>query len=105
MIDPVGAREDDPVEGAGVGARAVDVVEVLWRQNPDRRGQNRFGAANEVGVFAMTEQGLKEVKNPSAIFLSHHPQPVPGSAVMIAREGSRPMLIEVQALSVPKDPC
>ncbi len=64
-----------------------------------RAVKNRFGAANEVGVFAMTEQGLKEVKNPSAIFLSHHPQPVPGSAVMIAREGSRPMLIEVQALT------
>jgi DNA repair protein RadA/Sms len=64
-----------------------------------RAVKNRFGAANEVGVFAMTEQGLKEVKNPSAIFLSHHAQPVPGSAVMIAREGSRPMLIEVQALT------
>jgi DNA repair protein RadA/Sms len=64
-----------------------------------RAVKNRFGAANEVGVFAMTEQGLKEVKNPSAIFLSHHPQPVAGSAIMIAREGSRPMLIEVQALT------
>jgi DNA repair protein RadA/Sms len=64
-----------------------------------RAVKNRFGAANEVGVFAMTEQGLKEVKNPSAIFLSHHPEPVAGSAIMIAREGSRPMLIEVQALS------
>ncbi|MGH8178296.1 MAG: DNA repair protein RadA [Steroidobacter sp.] len=64
-----------------------------------RAVKNRFGAANEVGVFAMTEQGLKEVKNPSAIFLSHHAQPVAGSAVMVAREGSRPMLIEVQALT------
>jgi DNA repair protein RadA/Sms len=64
-----------------------------------RAVKNRYGAANEVGVFAMTEQGLKEVKNPSAIFLSHHPQPVAGSAVMVAREGSRPMLIEVQALT------
>jgi DNA repair protein RadA/Sms len=64
-----------------------------------RAVKNRFGAVNEVGVFAMTEQGLKEVKNPSAIFLSHHPQPVAGSAVMVAREGSRPMLIEVQALT------
>jgi DNA repair protein RadA/Sms len=64
-----------------------------------RAVKNRFGAANEVGVFAMTEQGLKEVKNPSAIFLSQHAQPVPGSAVMVAREGSRPMLIEVQALT------
>ena len=64
-----------------------------------RAVKNRFGAANEVGVFAMTEQGLKEVKNPSAIFLSQHAQPVAGSAVMVAREGSRPMLIEVQALT------
>jgi DNA repair protein RadA/Sms len=64
-----------------------------------RAVKNRFGAANEVGVFAMTEQGLKEVKNPSAIFLSHHTQPVAGSVVMVAREGSRPMLVEVQALT------
>jgi DNA repair protein RadA/Sms len=64
-----------------------------------RAVKNRFGAANEVGVFAMTEQGLREVKNPSAIFLSQHAQPVSGSAVMVAREGSRPMLIEVQALT------
>ncbi|HEX7011108.1 MAG TPA: DNA repair protein RadA [Steroidobacteraceae bacterium] len=64
-----------------------------------RAVKNRFGAANEVGVFAMTEQGLKEVKNPSAIFLSHHAEPVSGSAVVVAREGSRPMLIEVQALT------
>ncbi len=64
-----------------------------------RAVKNRFGAANEVGVFAMTEQGLREVKNPSAIFLSQHSQPVAGSAVMVAREGSRPMLVEVQALT------
>jgi DNA repair protein RadA/Sms len=64
-----------------------------------RAVKNRFGAANEVGVFAMTEQGLREVKNPSAIFLSQHREPVTGSAVMVAREGSRPMLIEVQALT------
>ncbi len=63
-----------------------------------RAVKNRFGAANEVGVFAMSEDGLKEVKNPSAIFLSQHPSPVSGSAVLVAREGSRPMLIEVQAL-------
>src|SRR5690606_33521274 len=53
-----------------------------------RAVKNRFGAANEVGVFAMAEQGLKEVKNPSAIFLSKHARPVPGSAVLVAREGS-----------------
>ncbi len=63
-----------------------------------RAVKNRFGAANEVGVFAMGEQGLKEVKNPSAIFLSQHGAPIPGSAVLVAREGSRPMLIEIQAL-------
>ena len=63
-----------------------------------RAVKNRFGAANEVGVFAMAEQGLKEVKNPSAIFLSQHAQPIAGSSVLVAREGSRPMLIEVQAL-------
>ena len=63
-----------------------------------RAVKNRFGAANEVGVFAMAEQGLKEVKNPSAIFLSQHATPVARSAVLVAREGSRPMLIEVQAL-------
>ncbi|MGD9841393.1 MAG: DNA repair protein RadA [Steroidobacteraceae bacterium] len=63
-----------------------------------RAVKNRFGAANEVGVFAMAEQGLKEVKNPSAIFLSQHAQPISGSAVLVAREGSRPLLIEVQAL-------
>lgn len=63
-----------------------------------RAVKNRFGAVNEIGVFAMTEQGLKEVKNPSAIFLSRHPAPVPGSVVIVAREGTRPMLIEVQAL-------
>jgi DNA repair protein RadA/Sms len=64
-----------------------------------RTVKNRFGAANEVGVFAMGEVGLKEVKNPSAIFLSRHPVPVAGSAVMVAREGTRPLLIEVQALT------
>ena len=64
-----------------------------------RAVKNRFGAANEVGVFAMTEEGLREVRNPSAIFLSQHSEPVTGSAVMVAREGSRPMLIEVQALT------
>jgi DNA repair protein RadA/Sms len=60
--------------------------------------KNRFGAVNELGVFAMTETGLKEVSNPSAIFLSRHETPVPGSVVMVAWEGTRPMLIEVQAL-------
>jgi len=60
--------------------------------------KNRFGAVNELGVFAMTETGLREVRNPSAIFLSRHEQPVPGSVVMVTWEGTRPMLVEVQAL-------
>jgi DNA repair protein RadA/Sms len=60
--------------------------------------KNRFGAVNELGVFAMTEQGLKEVSNPSAIFLSSHDAAVAGSAVMVTMEGSRPLLVEVQAL-------
>ncbi|MGQ9660287.1 MAG: DNA repair protein RadA [Thermochromatium sp.] len=60
--------------------------------------KNRFGAVNELGVFAMGDQGLREVKNPSAIFLSRHDQPVSGSVVMVTREGTRPLLVEVQAL-------
>jgi DNA repair protein RadA/Sms len=60
--------------------------------------KNRFGAVNEIGVFAMTERGLKGVSNPSAIFLSQHREPVPGSCVMVTLEGTRPMLVEIQAL-------
>ena len=60
--------------------------------------KNRFGAVNEIGVFAMTEKGLKGVSNPSAIFLSQHEQPVPGSCVMVTLEGTRPLLVEIQAL-------
>jgi DNA repair protein RadA/Sms len=63
-----------------------------------RAVKNRFGAANEIGVFAMAGDGLKEVPNPSAMFLSRHPAPVSGSAVMVTREGTRPLLVEVQAL-------
>ncbi len=63
-----------------------------------RATKNRFGAVNELGFFAMTERGLQEVRNPSAIFLSRRAEPVPGSIVMVAREGGRPLLIEVQAL-------
>jgi DNA repair protein RadA/Sms len=60
--------------------------------------KNRFGAVNEMGVFAMTEKGLKGVANPSAIFLSQHSEPVPGSCVMVTLEGTRPLLVEIQAL-------
>lgn len=63
-----------------------------------RAFKNRFGAVNELGVFAMTELGLREVSNPSAIFLSRHEQDVAGSAIMVTVEGSRPLLVEVQAL-------
>ena len=64
-----------------------------------RSVKNRFGAANEIGVFAMVEQGLREVTNPSAIFLSRHPEPVPGSVITVMREGTRSLLIEVQVLA------
>ncbi len=60
--------------------------------------KNRFGAVNEIGVFAMTEKGLKGVANPSAIFLSTHSEPVPGSCVLVTLEGTRPLLVEIQAL-------
>ena len=60
--------------------------------------KNRFGAVNELGVFAMTDRGLREVSNPSAIFLSRHEKEVSGSAILVTREGSRPLLVEVQAL-------
>ena len=63
------------------------------------RGQkNRFGAANELGVFAMTEEGMREVKNPSAIFLSRAQADSPGSVVVVLWEGTRPLLVEIQAL-------
>jgi len=64
-----------------------------------RSVKNRFGAANEIGVFAMLEQGLREVANPSAIFLSRHAEPVSGSAITVMREGTRSLLIEVQVLA------
>jgi DNA repair protein RadA/Sms len=63
-----------------------------------RVSKNRFGAVNELGVFAMTDQGMKEVKNPSAIFLNRTDQEVPGSLVMVVWEGTRPLLVEAQAL-------
>ena len=63
-----------------------------------RAFKNRFGAVNELGVFAMGDKGLREVPNPSAIFLSGNSAPQPGSCVMVTREGTRPLLVEVQAL-------
>lgn len=94
-------------EGALAGPRVLEhmVDSVLYfegqadsRFRVIRAIKNRFGAVNELGVFAMTDRGLKEVANPSAIFLSRQPDPTPGSAVMVTWEGSRPMLVEVQAL-------
>jgi DNA repair protein RadA/Sms len=64
-----------------------------------RSVKNRFGAANEIGVFAMAEHGLREVANPSAIFLSRHAEPVPGSLITVIREGTRCLLVEVQVLA------
>lgn len=63
-----------------------------------RAVKNRFGAVNEIGIFAMTDQGLKTVTNPSAIFLASHDKPVSGSVIMVSREGTRPILVEIQAL-------
>ncbi len=94
-------------EGTLAGPRVLEhmVDTVLYFEgDPDSRFRviravkNRFGAVNELGIFAMTDRGLKEVNNPSAIFLSRYNEPVAGSVVMVTWEGSRPMLIEVQAL-------
>ncbi len=63
-----------------------------------RAVKNRFGAANEMGFFVMSEEGFREVKNPSAIFLARHGTPVAGSVTLVTREGTRPVLVEVQAL-------
>ena len=97
-------------EGAIAGPRVLEhiVDTVLYFEGDThssfrlvRAIKNRFGAANELGVFAMTERGLKGVANPSALFLSQHAEPVPGSCVLATIEGSRPLLVEVQALVDP----
>lgn len=94
-------------EGALAGPRVLEhmVDTVLYFEGDThssfrlvRAVKNRFGAVNEIGVFAMTEHGLKGVTNPSAIFLSTHGEPVPGSCVLVTLEGTRPLLVEVQAL-------
>jgi DNA repair protein RadA/Sms len=94
-------------EGALAGPRVLEhiVDTVLYFEGDThssfrlvRAFKNRFGAVNEIGVFAMTERGLKGVTNPSAIFLSTHGEPVPGSCVLVTLEGTRPMLVEIQAL-------
>jgi DNA repair protein RadA/Sms len=94
-------------EGALAGPRVLEhmVDTVLYFEGDThssyrlvRAIKNRFGAVNEIGVFAMTERGLRGVSNPSAIFLSQHSEPVPGSCVLVTLEGTRPLLVEVQAL-------
>jgi DNA repair protein RadA/Sms len=94
-------------EGALAGPRVLEhiVDTVLYFEGDNhssfrlvRAIKNRFGAVNELGVFAMTEKGLKGVSNPSALFLSQHDNQVPGSCVMVTQEGTRPLLVEIQAL-------
>lgn len=94
-------------EGALAGPRVLEhiVDTVLYFEGDThssfrlvRAFKNRFGAVNELGVFAMTEKGLREVSNPSALFLSQHGTQVPGSCVMVTQEGTRPLLVEIQAL-------
>ena len=91
------------IAGPRVLEHMVDAVlyfegEIGSRFRVLRAFKNRFGAVNELGVFAMGDKGLREVPNPSAIFLSAHTGPTSGSAVMVTREGTRPLLVEVQAL-------
>ncbi|HVF62634.1 MAG TPA: DNA repair protein RadA [Casimicrobiaceae bacterium] len=97
-------------EGAIAGPRVLEhiVDTVLYFEGDPhssfrlvRAIKNRFGAANELGVFGMTERGLKGVSNPSALFLSQHAEPVPGSAIVATLEGTRPLLVEIQALVDP----
>ena len=97
-------------EGAIAGPRVLEhiVDTVLYFEgDPNsafrlvRAVKNRFGAVNELGVFAMTEKGLRGVSNPSALFLSQHPKAVPGSCVLATLEGTRPLLVEIQALVDP----
>ena len=94
-------------EGALAGPRVLEhiVDTVLYFEGDThssfrliRAVKNRYGAVNEIGVFAMTDKGLKGVNNPSAMFLSQHGQDVPGSCVLVTQEGTRPLLVEIQAL-------
>ncbi len=97
-------------EGALAGPRVLEhiVDTVLYFEGDQhssfrlvRAVKNRFGAVNELGVFAMTERGLRGVSNPSALFLSQHAEQVSGSCVMVTQEGTRPLLVEIQALVDP----
>ena len=95
--------KDGSLAGPKVLEHMIDCSILLEGTHDSRfrtlRGQkNRFGAVNELGVFAMTEQGMREVRNPSAIFLDRSSEPASGSAVMVVWEGTRPLLVEIQAL-------
>lgn len=95
--------KDGSLAGPKVLEHMIDASILLEGSSDSRfrtlRGiKNRFGAVNELGVFAMLEQGLKEVKNPSAIFLNRTGDDAPGSVVMVVWEGTRPLLVEIQAL-------
>lgn len=95
--------KDGGIAGPRVLEHMVDAVLYFEGESGSRfrvlrAFKNRFGAVNELGVFAMSDKGLREVPNPSAIFLSAHAGPTPGSTVMVTREGTRPLLVEVQAL-------
>ncbi len=95
--------KDGALAGPRVLEHMVDTV-LYFESEADRRFRviraikNRFGAANEIGLFAMTENGLREVRNPSAIFLARGAGEVAGSVVTVVREGTRPLLVEIQAL-------
>ncbi len=95
--------KDGQLAGPRVLEHMVDTVlyfegDGSTRYRVIRAVKNRFGAVNELGIFAMSDEGLKQVSNPSAIFLSRHEQPVSGSVIMVSREGTRPILVEIQAL-------
>ena len=90
--------------GPRVLEHIIDVVCYIEGSNDSRfrmvrAVKNRYGATGELGVFAMTDQGMREIKNPSAIFLSGQDKPMPGSSIMTTWEGSRPLLVEIQALT------
>ena len=95
--------KDGSLAGPRVLEHMVDTV-LYFEGDPNtpyrviRAMKNRFGAVNELGVFGMTEKGLRPVANPSALFLSRHDEAVSGSVITVTKEGSRPMLVEVQAL-------
>ena len=95
--------KDGTLAGPKVLEHAIDCSLLLEGEADSRfrtlrSHKNRFGAVNELGVFGMTEQGLREVKNPSAIFLSRGDEQTSGSSVMVLWEGTRPLLVEIQAL-------